>query len=82
MPSYLANWLFWSSLPFGALPVVMMLDLAGPRAGFGLEPALRRLLLLMPLAALLLIPVLVWPGALFGWATRPRLQHARSARPG
>ena len=26
MPSYLADWLFWSSLPLGALPVVMALD--------------------------------------------------------
>ncbi len=67
MPSYLANWLFWSSLPLGALPVVMLLDLAGPGAGFGLEPALRRLLWLTPVAAVLMIPVLVWPTGLFGW---------------
>ena len=68
MPSYLANWLFWASLPLGALPVVMALDLAGPGAGFGMEGALRRLLLLMPLAAILLIPVVMRPAALFGWA--------------
>ena len=69
MPSYLADWLFWSALPVGALPVVMLLDLAGPGAGFGLEPVLRRLLWLMPVAAVLMIPVLVWPGPLFGWAS-------------
>jgi hypothetical protein len=69
MPSYLAGWLFWSALPVGALPVVMLLDLAGPGAGFGLEPVLRRLLWLMPVAAVLMIPVLVWPGPLFGWAS-------------
>ncbi|HTW69528.1 MAG TPA: hypothetical protein VME47_06550 [Acetobacteraceae bacterium] len=69
MPSYLADWLFWSSLPLGALPVVMLLDLAGPGAGFGLEPALRGLLWLTPLAGLLLIPVLVRPAELFGWAS-------------
>lgn len=68
MPSYLAGWLFWSALPVGALPVVMLLDLAGPGAGFGLEPALRRLLWLTPVAAVLMIPVLLRPGALFGWA--------------
>jgi hypothetical protein len=72
MPSYLADWLFWSALPVGALPVVMLLDLAGPWAGpwagFGLEQALRRLLWLMPVAAVLMIPVLVWPNPLFGWA--------------
>ena len=68
MPSYLAMWLFWSSLPLGALPVVMLLDLAGPGSGFGLEVVLRRMLLLMPLAALLMIPVLLRPADLFGWA--------------
>jgi hypothetical protein len=68
MPSYLADWLFWSSLPLGALPVVMLLDLAGPDAGFGLEPVLRNLLWLTPLTALLVIPVLVRPAELFGWA--------------
>ena len=39
MPSYLADWLFWSALPMGALPVVMLLDLAGSGAGLGLEGA-------------------------------------------
>jgi hypothetical protein len=69
MPSYLADWLFWSGLPVGALPLVMLLDLAGPGAGFGLEPVLRRLLWLMPVAAVLLVPVLIWPGPLYGWAS-------------
>lgn len=69
MPSYLADWLFWSALPVGALPVVMLLDLAAPGADFGLAPVLRRLLWLMPAAALLMIPVLLWPGPLFGWAS-------------
>lgn len=68
MPSYLADWLFWSSLPLGALPVVMLIDLAGPRAGFALDPALRRLLILTPVAAVLMIPLLLRPAALFGWA--------------
>jgi hypothetical protein len=69
MPSYLADWLFWSSLPLGALPVVMLLDLTGPGAGFGLEIALRRLLWLTPIAAVLMIPVLIRPGSLFAWTS-------------
>lgn len=69
MPSYLADWLFWSSLPFGALPVIMLLDLTGAYTAPVLEWALRRLLILTPVAALLMIPVLMRPGDLFGWAT-------------
>jgi hypothetical protein len=69
MPSYLAGWLFWASLPLGALPVVMLLDMAGPGAGFGLEAALRRLILLTPVAAILLLPVLIAPAGVFPWAS-------------
>jgi hypothetical protein len=68
LPSYLAGWLFWASLPIGALPVVMILDMAGPGAGFGLGMVLRRLLWLLPLAAVMMIPILLWPATLFGWA--------------
>ncbi|MBE7159010.1 MAG: hypothetical protein INR62_11360 [Rhodospirillales bacterium] len=68
MPSYLAAWLFWAGLPFGALPIVMLVDLSGPGAGYALDVALRRLLWLAPIAALLLIPVLAAPQSLYGWA--------------
>ena len=43
---------------------------------FGLEPALRRLLWLTPLAAVLMIPVLVRPGAAVRLGRWPRVQHA------
>ena len=82
MPSYLADWLFWSSLPFGALPVVMLLDLAGTGCRLRLEPALRRLLMLTPVAGLLLIPRAAAPGGAVRLGQRTRLHHARSARAG
>ncbi len=68
MPSYLATWLFWASVPIGALPILMLLDLAGPGTDFGLAPTLRGLLWLVPLAAVLMIPVLLLPHSLFGWS--------------
>lgn len=69
MPSYLATWLFWAALPIGALPVVMLLDLIGPVTGSAVELALRRMVLLTPLAMLMMVPVLVRPDTLFGWTT-------------
>ncbi|ACA18194.1 conserved hypothetical protein [Methylobacterium sp. 4-46] len=66
MPSYLAAWLVLVSLPAGALPLLMGLELAG----FAHEPmaaSLRRLLALLPIAALLLVPILLNLGALYGW---------------
>ena len=76
MPSYLAAWLFWLAIPVGALPLVMGLELAGA----GLTPvaaALRPLLLLMPVAAVFVIPVLVRVGPLYPWTGTP--QHGMAA---
>ncbi len=76
MPSYLAAWLFWLAIPVGALPLVMGLEFAGA----GLSPmaaALRPLLLLMPVAAVFVIPVLVRVGPLYPWAGTP--QHGMAA---
>ncbi|MBV9748569.1 MAG: hypothetical protein JO157_07135 [Acetobacteraceae bacterium] len=76
MPSYLAAWLFWLAIPVGALPLVMGLEFAGA----GLTPlatALRPLLLLMPVAAVFVIPVLVRIGPLYPWAATP--QHGMAA---
>jgi hypothetical protein len=64
--SYLAAWLFWAGLPIGALAVLLVLELAGSGLPT-LVPALRILVLGMPLAALAFIPVLVWMGVLYPW---------------
>ena len=58
MPSYLAAWLCWMALPLGALPLVMLLEMVDVR-GWTVLPLLRRLLLLMPLGALLAIPLML-----------------------
>ncbi|MFE1598263.1 hypothetical protein [Methylobacterium sp. ID0610] len=66
MPSYLAAWLVLISLPAGALPLLMGLELAG-FAGGPMAASLRRLLALLPIAALLLVPILLNVGELYGW---------------
>lgn len=75
MPSYLAGWLFWIALPLGALPLVMAMELL--RVG---DPAillpLRRILLLLPFAAVFVIPVLLRQTELFA---RPDLPDALPA---
>ena len=57
-PSYLAGWLFWVGAPLGALPLVMGFEAAG-RATWPPVLVLRRMLLLLPVGALLIIPVLL-----------------------
>lgn len=89
MPSYLAAWLVLLALPVGALPVVMGLELLG-FAEAPLMPGLRRLLALMPVAAILTVPVVLnakglYPGlgiaksGLPGWWMTPTLLLARTA---
>ncbi len=58
MPSYLGAWLFILALPLGALPVVMGCELLDVSDNL-LVVMLRRLVAIMPLAALLAIPVLL-----------------------
>lgn len=73
MPSYLAGWLFCLSLPLGALPLVMMLELSGV-ADWTLMAPLRRLLLLQPVVSLFALPVLLRMGTLYhrpGMASPP-----------
>jgi hypothetical protein len=76
MPSYLAAWLFWLAIPAGALPLLMAFELAGAAAS-PILPPLRRLLALLPVAALFAIPVLFRLSALYPWRHTP--QHGLAA---
>lgn len=70
MPSYLAAWLFWMALPLGALPLVMALELM--RGEWPVLPVLRRMLLLLPVGAVLALPVMLRFAPLY---QRPGLAH-------
>ncbi len=70
MGAYLAAWLVLLSLPVGALPLVLGSELAG-WGGSAQNGFLRWLLVLMPAAALLGLPVLLATHALYPWAAHP-----------
>jgi hypothetical protein len=67
LPSYLAGWLFWLAIPVGALPLVMGMELAGFGAA-RVVPPLRRLLALLPVAALFAIPIMLRVPSLYPWS--------------
>ena len=72
VPSYLGAWLVLLALPMGALPLVMAREAIGFDGPSPLTPPLRALLILMPLAALLAVPLLFrLPGLYPVLATRP-----------
>ncbi|HEX4768915.1 MAG TPA: hypothetical protein VH414_21830 [Lichenihabitans sp.] len=64
MHSYLGAWLIVLALPAGALPLAMGLEIL-PVDGLAIGSSLRRLLGLMPLAAVLALPVLLARRELF-----------------
>ena len=67
MGAYLAAWLVFLSLPVGALPLVLGSELAG-YGGSAQNGFLRWMLVLMPAAALLGLPVLLSTHSLYPWA--------------
>ncbi len=70
MGPYLAAWLVFLSLPVGALPLVLGSELAG-QGGSAQNGFLRWMLVLMPAAALLGLPVLLATHSLYPWAGHP-----------
>lgn len=76
MPSYLGAWLFLLALPLGALPILMGCELLDvPETA--LTVMLRRLAAVMPLAAVLALPVLFRLGSLY-----PSLSAVKAGLPG
>jgi hypothetical protein len=73
--SYLAAWLVLLALPVGALPVTIVAERFGARVrargGVEMLAGLRRLMALMPVAALLALPLLVLAPRLYPWAGAP-----------
>jgi hypothetical protein len=70
--SYLAAWLVLLALPVGALPVIIVAERFGrrvrARGGVEMLAGLRRLMALMPVAALLGLPLLACTALLYPWA--------------
>lgn len=77
LPSCLGAWLVFAALPLGALPIVLAVDLAETSVAAPIEPTLRTLAGLMPLAAVLFIPILFGAKTLF-----PGVGEAQTGFPG
>ncbi len=64
LPSYLAAWLLCLGIPVGALAVLMALEIAGA-ANAALADPLRNIVAALPVLAVLAVPLLLYPDALF-----------------
>jgi hypothetical protein len=65
---WLAGFVFWSGLPFGAMVLVMMIRIIPGRWGEELGRPADAAMLLLPLALIAVLPVLAGLGALYPWA--------------
>lgn len=75
---YFAGWLIAVSLPLGALPMLMALDLLGA-VETSTATALRLLLAALPILALLVLPVLFDLGGVFPWPVGSPLAPSSAA---
>ena len=66
--AWLAAAFFWSGVPIGAIALLMMMRLIPGIWSSELGVAVEAATMLMPVAALVLVPVLLGTGALYPWA--------------
>jgi hypothetical protein len=80
LPSYLFVWLFLVGLSLGSLALMLVHDLTGGRWGEAIRPALRAHVRMLPIAALLAVPMLLRMPELYAWM-RPVQQEAGAGPP-
>lgn len=69
----------WASAPIGALAVLMIMRLTPGDWAEELGPFIEAQTLLLPVGALLIVPVLVMAGRLYGWTDEPAKTAFRAA---
>lgn len=67
---YLFAWMLCAGPLLGAAPLLMVHDLTGGRWGWSIHAPLRGMVLCIPLACLLFVPLLLGVGVLYPWASR------------
>jgi hypothetical protein len=82
--SYLVAWVFWTCLSAGSLGLVLLHNLTGGRWGYAIRPIARAAAGVLPLMALLFVPIALNAKRLYEWAdpylveNDPALQHKAS----
>jgi hypothetical protein len=73
--SYLVAWLYWTGISLGSLSLVLLHNLTGGAWGALVRPALRSSTAVLPLMAVLSLPVMLQPGQIYHWADRSHIEH-------
>ena len=79
--SYLVAWLYWAGLSLGSLALLLLHNLTGGKWGDSIRPILRAAAGVLPLMAILFLPIALEPERIYEWADPyhvqqdPVLQH-------
>jgi hypothetical protein len=73
--AYLAGWLFWTSISLGSMGVLLLHSATGGDWGVEVRRVLESGMKLIPIQALLFIPLLLGLGDLYEWARPDAVAH-------
>jgi hypothetical protein len=73
--AYLVAWLFWAGLSLGSLSLLLLHNLTGGRWGRAARPQLHAAASLLPLMAMLFVPIALEPARLYEWADPSHVEH-------
>jgi hypothetical protein len=73
--SYLVAWLYWAGLSLGSLSLALLHNLTGGKWGDLIRPILRAAASVLPLVAILFLPIVLQPAKLYEWADPSHVEH-------
>ncbi|MBA3485440.1 MAG: hypothetical protein H0T51_26900 [Pirellulales bacterium] len=73
--SYLVAWLYVTGLSLGSISLLLLHNLTGGKWGDLIRPVLRTSAAVLPLMALLFLPIVLQPQQLYEWANPSAVEH-------
>jgi hypothetical protein len=73
--SYLVAWLYWTGLSLGSVSLLLLHNLTGGKWGDLVRPILRTAAGILPLMAILFLPIVLQPEKLYEWANPSHVEH-------
>jgi hypothetical protein len=74
-PAYLIGWTFWTGISVGSLALLMLQHMTGGGWGFVIRRVLEAATRLLPIMAVLFIPVIIGAHSLYPWTDHEVLEH-------
>lgn len=73
--SYLVAWMYWAGLSLGSLALVLLHNLSGGKWGEAIRPLARTAANVLPLMAILFLPIALEPRRIYEWADPSIVEH-------